>query len=98
MQVALRLLRPNMPEPGPQFPRALQTLVQDCWAQDPKERPTSAEVVVRLQELLKVCVCVCRIHACTRLLIFRPYQNVPYKRKTRATFKYRHAYIRHLIG
>ncbi|GFR49807.1 hypothetical protein Agub_g11747, partial [Astrephomene gubernaculifera] len=45
--------RPRLPPPDcPLCPPGLRQLIQDCWAQQPEERPSSAEVLSRLEELL----------------------------------------------
>ncbi|EFJ47035.1 hypothetical protein VOLCADRAFT_117985, partial [Volvox carteri f. nagariensis] len=45
--------RPRLPDVGsPLCPPALRDLIRDCWAQRPEERPSSGEVLRRLQALL----------------------------------------------
>jgi len=34
-----------------QFPQQLRTLIADCWAQDPRQRPSMKEVVGRLRDI-----------------------------------------------
>jgi len=44
--------RPSMPE---EAPHDVQTLIQDCWNQDPALRPTIHEVKERLDNMLEKC-------------------------------------------
>lgn len=44
--------RPKMADPAdPLCPPPLRRLIQDCWAQQPEARPTSGQVLARLEEL-----------------------------------------------
>lgn len=44
-------LRPPMPPEG-RCPGPLAQLIHQCWAQDPKARPSAKEVLVRLRSML----------------------------------------------
>jgi hypothetical protein len=51
----LRGDRPEMPENAQEVGLTVEIwkLIESCWRQNPKKRPTIKEVVVRLQELVK---------------------------------------------
>ncbi|KAL2914516.1 U1 snRNP protein [Polyrhizophydium stewartii] len=51
--VALWLLRGERPDrpPGSAIPDALWGIIQDCWKQDPAERPVFSEIVARIATL-----------------------------------------------
>lgn len=51
-QVAYRSLRPPVFELGPRCPAKLRQLIEDCWCQEPKRRPSSQQVVDRLLDIL----------------------------------------------
>ncbi|KXZ55801.1 hypothetical protein GPECTOR_2g1351 [Gonium pectorale] len=51
-QVAYRSLRPPLFELGSRCPPKLRQLIEDCWCQEPKQRPSSQQVVDRLLEIL----------------------------------------------
>ncbi|KAG2494936.1 hypothetical protein HYH03_006871 [Edaphochlamys debaryana] len=51
-QVAYRSLRPPLFELGSRCPPKLRQLIEDCWCQEPKKRPSSQEVVDRLLAIL----------------------------------------------
>jgi serine/threonine protein kinase len=42
--------RPEVPRDTDECPRVVQQLIEQCWAQDPRDRPTMAEVCEVLQE------------------------------------------------
>jgi len=49
LQVATKGLRPEIP---PDCPQEWAQLIRDCWADDPDQRPTFAEVQQRLQTMI----------------------------------------------
>ncbi|GFR47841.1 hypothetical protein Agub_g9621, partial [Astrephomene gubernaculifera] len=51
-QVAYRSLRPPVFELGARCPPRLRQLIEDCWCQEPKQRPSSQQVVDRLMAVL----------------------------------------------
>ncbi|GLC48078.1 hypothetical protein PLESTB_000712600 [Pleodorina starrii] len=51
-QVAYRSLRPPLFELGARCPPKLRQLIEECWCQEPKQRPSSQQVVDRLLEIL----------------------------------------------
>ncbi|GLI68385.1 hypothetical protein VaNZ11_012713 [Volvox africanus] len=51
-QVAYRSLRPPLFELGPRCPPKLRQLIEECWCQESKQRPSSQQVVDRLLDIL----------------------------------------------
>ncbi|GIL54004.1 hypothetical protein Vafri_9562 [Volvox africanus] len=51
-QVAYRSLRPPLFELGARCPAKLRRLVEECWCQESKQRPSSQQVVDRLLDIL----------------------------------------------
>lgn len=45
---ASRVARGYRPVVPTEWPEAIQNLIQSCWAQDPKNRPSMSEVVIQL--------------------------------------------------
>lgn len=41
------------PPLDPRWPEPLRTLISDCWHQDPRKRPSMAEVVKRLERIVR---------------------------------------------
>ncbi len=52
--VVLRQERPELPEHPERCPPDLGALVRDCWKHDPRDRPSTGEVVKLLSIIIKV--------------------------------------------
>jgi hypothetical protein len=53
-QVALAHSTPPLPPPGPDAPPELLSLIAECFATNPRERPSSGDVMKACAQMIRV--------------------------------------------